>query len=95
MLARIIPRFSFLAGKSQVIIEDIKICNFCEIINDKGKKKKCLCGGIYTYKEGITVKYHRNGKMQEVYVTGKICKDCGRKLIVRHIVLSEIHNDTY
>ena len=75
------------------LIEDVELCNFCVIIPKKGSKKKCICGGTYNYAEKIPVKYHNKNKMHEVFVTGKLCKDCGRKLLVTDIVLSVIYKE--
>ena len=66
------------------------MCNFINIENKKGEVKKCLCGGNLTFKDKLAIRFHKNGKMETVEITGKQCVDCDRKLVIKSLLLNEI-----
>ena len=35
----------------------------------------------------ISIKYRKNGIVKEIFVNGKICDDCGRKIVLRNLIL--------
>ena len=66
------------------LLSDIELCNFIDIVNKRGERKKCLCGGALKYEEKLMIRFHHNRNMVYFEMTGKQCKDCERKLVVRN-----------
>lgn len=73
--------------------ENVKMCNFIMLTANKYDNSKCPCGGQFIYKENMKIKYRKNSEvMSEVYVTGKICRDCERKLVLENLLLDRYRN---
>lgn len=64
-------------------LSDIELCNFIEIVDKRGERKYCLCGGVLKYEEKLIIRFHHNKNMTFVNMPGKKCIDCERKLVVR------------
>ena len=72
------------------ILEDIRLCNFILIAEKRGQIKHCVCGGKLNYKEKLAIKFHKKGKMSSMYMDGKQCIDCERKMVIKGELLSKI-----
>lgn len=66
------------------ILSDVELCNFIEIVDKRGERNKCLCGGVLSYDEKLMIRFHHNKNMVYLKMAGKQCKDCERKLVVRN-----------
>lgn len=76
--------------RKNATLKDIEICNFIIIEKVMGKRKTCLCGGKMNYMENLPIRLHHGGEIITIYVPGKICVDCGRKLMIEKNLLKEI-----
>ena len=81
-------------NSKKVPFENIELCNFIILWDEKGQDTECPCGGTLNYQSKLPVKFRKNGIMQTVYVDGKVCKDCGRKFVVKELIEEAIKNET-
>ena len=65
------------------LLLDVELCNFIEIVDKRGEKKNCLCGGMLKYDEKLMIRFHHKKNMVFLRMAGKQCKECERKLVVR------------
>ena len=74
------------------ILHGIANMNFMVIWQEKAQDKTCRCGSNkLCYFRELPIKYRQDGKVKELKVCGKMCKDCGRKYIVRKVLLDKYH----
>ena len=81
--------------KKEEFFKDIELCNFIVLWNRKGQESRCLCGGVLCFQDNVPVRFHKNGKMQEILVTAKVCKDCGRKFVVKNLIEEAVKKREY
>ncbi len=73
-------------------LKEVQINNNLVVIPNMGQEDKCVCKGAkLENKEEISIKYHKEGTVKEIFVKGKICKDCRRKLVLRKLILDAYH----
>ena len=65
------------------IVADVELCNFITLMKERGERKNCLCGGKLNYYESLKIRFHSEGKMDHLMMSGKQCIDCERKFIVK------------
>lgn len=88
--AELIERVNY--KKEEEYIKKIELCNFVIIAIKRGKRKRCICGGKLNYQSNIMIKYRNDDRVMENIITdGKICVDCGRKLVIRSEILDKIY----
>lgn len=92
---KIDPQKELIARQNEIdneILKGIVKLNFMVLQREKGQIKTCICGGNkIDYSERIPIKYRKDGKLKELTMKGKICKDCGRKYIIRKMLLEKYH----
>ena len=80
------------AEKENELLKGIVNMNFMVLWQKKAQEKTCKCGNnLLCFFPNIPIKYRKDGKVKELMVTGKMCKDCGRKYIVRKMLLDKYH----
>lgn len=73
-------------------IRHIQNMNFLSVWTSENQTDKCVCEGIdFGSKEKLAIKYRKDGIVKEILVSGKICKDCGRKIVVKKLILDAYH----
>ena len=78
--------------EDNTFIRRIQNMNFLSVWTSEDQTDKCVCEGIkYEAKERISIKYRKNGIVKEIFVNGKICKDCGRKIVLKKPILDAYH----
>lgn len=76
---------------NQLLLHFMKM-NFMVLWNEKGQEKICRCGAkTLCYMDKIEIRYRKDGKVKILHLGGKICKDCGRKYIVRKELLEKYY----
>ena len=74
------------------ILKKIVKMNYLEIWQEKGQSRTCKCGSkTLCFSDRVAIKYRKGGKINELTMQGKICNDCGRKYVVRKILLEKYH----
>ena len=78
--------------KENELLKGIVNMNFMVLWQRKAQCRTCKCGAtnLYHYRQ-LPIKYRKDGKIKELMVQGKKCKDCGRKYIVRKMLLDKYH----
>ena len=73
-------------------IKQIRNMNFISVWSYNDQEDKCVCEGLkFEDREKISIKYRINGSVKEIFVNGKICKDCGRKIVLKKPILDAYH----
>ena len=80
------------AEQENELLKGIVNMNFMVLWQKKAQSRTCKCGAtnLYHYRQ-IPIKYRKDGTVKELMVQGKKCKDCGRKYIVRKMLLDKYH----
>lgn len=75
-------------------IQKIMQNNQVTIWEHKGQEKSCSCGGQLKYLDEILLDLGTQTDDEQLLVSGKCCVSCGRKYVVRNVLLSELKKKT-
>ncbi len=71
-------------------IQKILQNNQVTIWEQRGQEKICSCGGQLKYLDEILLDLGSEIDDKKLHVSGKCCVSCGRKYVVRSVLLSEV-----
>ena len=78
--------------EDNTLLKKIRVMNFMTVLSNSSQLDKCECDGLlFDDNEKISIKYRKNEVIKEIFVKGKICKDCGRKIVERKLILDAYH----
>ena len=79
--------------ENTTVTQRIKDNNSVTIWENKGQMQVCECGGKLEYSDKISLTWREGQCEKQIQISGKYCIECGKKYIVRNILLSAIKSE--